>query len=215
MIKGIRSNSSKKDLKEHKQVTFENDSAHDSNLREETFGAVRESLESKGKQLDLKAMAAQLPGPNYGDSGSKSESKKEDSIQLSNQKSENPWDKKGKAQVKSNYELFKKPLIKDDDDIAPLDSYIRLGKKSNISPDKASSQATQMSEIKIDPSNILGRKSLAFSNPSTKDGSVKNQKQARAEIEFNLHDDEAEFATKNSSVDSQKMNDQKESKTFY
>lgn len=86
MIKGIRSNSSKKDLRDnsHKQVTFEADKETENKdqLRDETFGGTRGSSESKNRKMDLKAMAAQLPGPNYDSSGTKSAAK-----------SENPWDK--------------------------------------------------------------------------------------------------------------------------
>ena len=44
----------------------------------------------------------------------------------------------------------------------PLDQFLNLGKKdaNSSSPDRASSQATQLSEIKIDPNNSLARKSI-------------------------------------------------------
>lgn len=72
-----------------------------------------------------------------------------------------------------------------------------------------------MSEIKIDPSNVLGRKSLVNSITSCKDGNNRTSNPARAEIDFNLHDDEAEFATKNSVESSKLLENNKESKTFY
>lgn len=204
-----------------KQVTFEGETNKSGSqpelLRDETFGGsklqvaqpdtINERAPSgdfaeyaeESPPHDQRQVAVQLPGPSYDEESRPEVMLHQESKTESAAKSENPWDKYGKKQ-RSRRDLFSKPLLDDEEEVKPLDRIIRSKAKrapEQSSPSKASSQATQFSEIKIDPSNISQRRNV-LSQENAKQAGKRSKVPARQVVEFDLHDDEADFLTKHS-----------------